>query len=991
MLSLLRPTFQFRALSPAGASVRSFAKKPVKPLRAKKFNPYADSVRLPQTDFNQRANAKVREPEIQSLWSSLPSKLSSLRQNSPPFTLHDGPPYANGDLHIGHALNKILKDFLNRYNLLLGKNVNYVPGWDTHGLPIELKVLQSMKSSERSKLTPVTLREKAADFAKETVEKQSKSFQRYGIYGDFKSPYLTLQPEFESAQIRVFGEMYLSGHLYRGRKPVHWSPSSRTALAEAELEYPSGHVSKSVYVKFNLIPNDFFEDDVGVAVWTTTPWTMPANLAVAVNVDLVYVLAESEGTGKVVIAEDLVESLGGKFGTEFKVLKSFKGSEIVGLKYIHPFYSRESPILAGGDYITTDSGTGLVHTAPGHGAEDYLTGLKAGLECLSPVDDGGKFTEEAGERFVGLDVLKEGNSECISALEEKGALIMVEDYGHKYPYDWRTKKPTIFRATSQWFCSVEGFKDEAMDAISSVKWVPEVGRNRIESFVVGRNDWCISRQRSWGVPIPVFYDSSGEEVLITEETLAHIEGIFKEQGSDAWWKLSVEELLPDSLKADADKWTKGTDTMDVWFDSGSSWAGVLESRPELHYPADVYLEGSDQHRGWFQSSLLTSVAARNKAPYKTVITHGFVLDEKGYKMSKSLGNVVSPMEVIEGGNNQKQKPAYGVDLLRLWVASVDYSGDVRVGDGILKQTFESYRKLRNTARYMIGNLDDFEESNKVNYEDLPSLDKHILGVLSEVMKEVKEGYDTYDFSKVVQALLRFCTADLSNFYLDVAKDRLYISEADDFRRRSAQTVIAEVLEGVTLALAPLLPHMAEDINLNLQKGDDETKKSSVFEKTWPTRLEEFGAHDEELWTLIRNIRDDANQVMEKARRDKLIGSSMEAQIQIGVDDPATKTKLEALLSDEHNVDELKFVFLISQVKLVDAASIEDGEYVIKGDASSSKLTVKVEKAAGVKCERCWFFDETVGSGCQDDLCDRCDKIITNMGFVKPKMPEAETV
>lgn len=850
-----------------------------------------------------------------------------------------------------------------------------------------------MKSSERKELTPITLREKAAEFARETVEEQKKSFLRYGIFGDFENPYLTLQPEFEAAQIKVFGEMFKEGHMYRGRKPVHWSPSSRTALAEAELEYPEGHVSKSIYVSFSL--NTVTEslkgyEDARVAVWTTTPWTMPANLAVAVNPDLEYSIVNSEKTGKIIVAADLINSLATKFECDFEHLITVKGEEIVGSTYTHPFYSRTSPILAGGDYITTDSGTGLVHTAPGHGAEDYLTGLKAGLDCLSPVDDGGKFTEEAGERFLGKDVLKEGNLEAINALEECGALIKVEDYGHKYPYDWRTKKPTIFRATSQWFCSVEGFKEEAMEAISGVKWVPEVGRNRIESFVVGRNDWCISRQRSWGVPIPVFYDTTGEEILITEETIKHVEGIFKEQGSDAWWKLSVEELLPEGLKGEAEKWTKGTDTMDVWFDSGSSWAGVVEQRPELQYPADVYLEGSDQHRGWFQSSLLTSVASRGKAPYKTVITHGFVLDEKGYKMSKSLGNVVSPMEVIEGGNNQKQKPAYGVDLLRLWVASVDYSGDVRVGDGILKQTFESYRKLRNTARYMIGNLDDFEESNnKVAYEDLPSLDKHILGVLSEVMKEVKEGYDEYDFSRVVQALLRFCTADLSNFYLDVAKDRLYISEADDFRRRSAQTVISQVLEGVTFALAPLLPHMAEDINLNLQKGDDETKKSSLFEKTWPDHLSDFASHDPELWSLVRKIRDDGNQVMEKARRDKLIGSSMEAQIQIGIDDPEIKSKLEKLLTDENNVDELKFVFLISQVKLTDSANIEPDEYTISSSESSSKLTVKVGKASGVKCERCWFFDETVGSGCESDLCTRCDGIVKNIGFVKPMAQVAE--
>jgi isoleucyl-tRNA synthetase len=711
----------------------------------KEKNAYASTIILPETPFSQRANAAIREPEIQAFWkeSNLYNKLSKAAEEdgAERFVLHDGPPYANGDLHIGHALNKLLKDFINRKQILNGKQVHYIPGWDCHGLPIELKVLQTMKGDERRELTPIKLRKKAAEFAKQTVQKQSESFQRYGVFGDFDNPYLTLQPEFEAAQIGVFGEMFKKGYIFRGRKPVHWSPSSQTALAEAELEYPDVHISKSIYVAFNIeTPSEKLKEYHGegdkalkVAIWTTTPWTMPANLAVAVNPKLSYSVVEHEKTGRLLVATDLADSLAKKFnlpeGEKFNVIGTLTGDDLIGTSYKHPLYDRVSPVLAGGDYITTDAGTGLVHTAPGHGQEDYLTGLKYGLELLSPVDDVGKFTIEAGERFVGMKVLEEGNLAIIDALTETGSLIKSEDYSHKYPYDWRTKKPTIFRSTDQWFASVEGFRDNALDAVDTVRWVPDVGKNRITSFVSGRGDWCISRQRSWGVPIPVFYDrETGNEVLLNEDTLDHIQTLFAKHGSDAWYTMDESELLPEKYRDEAHKWKKGTDTMDVWFDSGSSWAGVAKGRKELAYPADLYLEGSDQHRGWFQSSLLTSVAANNRAPYKTVLTHGFVLDEKGFKMSKSLGNVVNPLEVIDGGNNKKTDPAYGADVLRLWVASVDYSGDVCIGKNIIKQTFESYRKIRNTARYLIGNLADFkpngtEGSNAIPYDDLPSMDK----------------------------------------------------------------------------------------------------------------------------------------------------------------------------------------------------------------------------------------------------------------------------
>ena len=705
---------------------------------------YSKTVLLPVTSFDQRANSLKREPELQKWWADkqIYEKVSESNTGEK-FVLHDGPPYANGNLHIGHALNKILKDFINKYQTLRGKKVRYVPGWDCHGLPIELKVLQGMKQKEREGLTPVALRKRAAEFAMEAMDSQRASFKRYGVWGDWDKPYMTLQPEYEAAQIKVFGEMVTRGHIYRGKKPVHWSPSSRTALAEAELEYPDNHVSKSIYVGFEVTSLSpamqkvataagVSMDDVRVAIWTTTPWTIPANLAVAVNGNLDYCLASHpslQGGKKFVVATALAQTLGVKMGLgegeRMTIAAEFKGSVLEGSKYAHPLYARESEVIAGGDYITTDSGTGLVHTAPGHGQEDYLTGLKYNLPILSPVNDLGCFTEEAGPQFVGKDVLGEGNTAVIAALQEAGALIREEAYPHKYPYDWRTKKPTIFRATEQWFASVSTFREEALAAIEKVRWIPDVGKNRITAMTESRGDWCISRQRAWGVPIPVFYDKNTNAPLMTPETLAHIEAVFRKEGSDAWWQRDVAELLPEgALRAAADRYTKGTDTMDVWFDSGTSWAGVVKSREELSYPADLYLEGSDQHRGWFQSSLLTSVASQGVAPYKTVLTHGFVLDEKGYKMSKSLGNVVDPGMIIEGGGNQKENPAYGADTLRLWVSGVDYSDDVCLGNNIMKQVSEAYRKLRNTLRYLMGSLGDFDpERDSVPLDALPSIDR----------------------------------------------------------------------------------------------------------------------------------------------------------------------------------------------------------------------------------------------------------------------------
>ncbi|MBC1238294.1 isoleucine--tRNA ligase [Nostoc sp. 2RC] len=964
---------------------------------------YKDTVNLPKTNFEMRANAIKREPEIQKFWEEN-QIYHRLSQENPGelFILHDGPPYANGSLHIGHALNKILKDIINRYQLLKGRKVRYVPGWDCHGLPIELKVLQNMKSAERQNLTSLQLRQKAKEYALATVNDQRQSFKSYGIWGDWEHPYLTLKPQYEAAQIGVFGQMFLKGYIYRGLKPVHWSPSSKTALAEAELEYPEGHVSRSIYAAFPVtslgegvksLLGEYLPD-LGVAVWTTTPWTIPGNLAVAVNGELDYAVVEVEphpptpspqaGRGSeevsspsqltgvrfryLIVAADLVERLSSTLGVELTVKTTIKGSNLEHSTYRHPLFDRESPVVVGGDYITTESGTGLVHTAPGHGQEDYIVGQRYGLPILAPVDDNGNFTQEAGE-FAGLNVLGEGNQAVIDALARKGSLLKEEPYQHKYPYDWRTKKPTIFRATEQWFASVEGFREEALKAIATVKWIPAQGENRITPMVAERSDWCISRQRSWGVPIPVFYDEATGEPLLNEETINHVQEIIAEKGSDAWWELSVEELLPESYRQNGKSYRRGTDTMDVWFDSGSSWAAVAKQRPELRYPADIYLEGSDQHRGWFQSSLLTSVAVNDCAPYKTVLTHGFTLDEQGRKMSKSEGNVVDPNVIIQGGKNQKVEPPYGADVLRLWVSSVDYSSDVRIGKNIIKQLNDVRGKIRNTARFLLGSLDDFNpETDAVPFEELPELDRYMLHRILEVFEEVTAAFDSFQFFRFFQTVQNFCVVDLSNFYLDVAKDRLYISAPNAFRRRSCQTVLKVALENLARAIAPVLCHTAEDI---WQYLPYKTPYKSVFEAGWVQVDEKWrNAELAESWETLRKLRTDVNKVLEQARIEKLIGSSLEAKALIHIPHKQLGDAIKAFNPAKGNgVDELRYLLLTSQVELLDSA---EAIKKLKYTAETEDWVIGVANADGEKCERCWNYSTHVGESKEHPLiCERC--------------------
>lgn len=951
---------------------------------------YKDTVNLPKTQFEMRANAVKREPELQKFWedNQIYEKLS---QNNPGeiFVLHDGPPYANGALHMGHALNKTLKDIINKFQLLRGRKVHYVPGWDCHGLPIELKVLQNLKPEERQKLTPLKLRYKARDFALKEVKKQCEGFKRYGVWGDWEHPYLTMQPEYEAAQLGVFAQMVLKGYIYRGLKPVHWSPSSQTALAEAELEYPEGHTSDSIYAAFKITSAapavksllDPFLPDLGVAIWTTTPWTIPANLAVSVNPALTYVVVEVENSQAssfkyLLVAADLVERLSAKFENQLNVKATVLGKDLEHSTYRHPLFDRESPIVIGGDYVTTESGTGLVHTAPGHGQDDYIVGQRYGLPLLSPVDADGNLTEEAGQ-FAGLNVLGDANQAIIQALTEAGAMLKMEPYVHKYPYDWRTKKPTIFRATEQWFASVEGFRDEALQAIASVNWIPAQGQNRITAMVSDRSDWCISRQRSWGVPIPVFYDEETNEPLLNEETIAHVQAIFAEKGSDAWWQMSVEELLPEKYRNNGRSYRQGFDTMDVWFDSGSSWAAVAEQRDNLKYPVDIYLEGSDQHRGWFQSSLLTSVATNGIAPYKTVLTHGFTMDEQGRKESKSLGNGIDPKLIIEGGKNQKEEPPYGADVLRLWVSSVDYSSDVRLGKNILKQMGDSRGKIRNTARFLLGNLHDFDPAeHTVPYEQLAQLDRYMLHRITEVFTEVTEAFESYQFFRFFQTIQNFCVVDLSNFYLDVAKDRLYISDLNSTRRRSCQTVLAVAVESLAKAIAPVLCHMAEDI---WQYLPYKTPDKSVFESGW-VQLDsqwqnpELAAH----WTILRSIRNDVNKVMEQARSEKAIGSSLEAKVLLYVANDELRQQLQTLNPQNslsgNRVDELRYLFLASQVELLETTELLKAS---KYSLETEDFGVAVVNADGEKCDRCWNYSTLVGTISEHPtICERCNAALT---------------
>ena len=758
---------------------------------------YKNTLLMPKTEFPMRGNLPKREPAMQEKWAEMNiyEKVQEHTKGRPLFVLHDGPPYANGDIHMGHALNKVLKDFIVRYKSMTGFSAPYVPGWDTHGLPIEQALTN--KGVKRKEMTVAEFRKLCAEYAYEQVERQREQFKRLGVRADWDNPYITLEPAYEAQQIKVFGDMAKKGYIYKGQKPVYWSPTSESALAEAEIEYQDKK-SASIYVAFPVKDGkNVLEGDEKYIIWTTTPWTLPANLGISVHPELEYSIVKVNDE-KYIIASELFETVTKTLEWEnAEVVKTVKGSELEYTVAKHPFYDRDSLVMLG-DHVTTDAGTGCVHTAPGHGEDDFVVGKKYGLEVLCPVDDKGVLTNEA-PGFEGLFYDK-ANKPITEKLEEVGALLKLTFITHSYPHDWRTKKPIIFRATAQWFASIEAFRKELIEAVAETKWVPAWGETRLHNMVRDRGDWCISRQRAWGVPIPVFYAENGDPI-ITDETINHVADLFREHGSNVWFEREAKDLLPEGFTHPGSpngEFRKETDIMDVWFDSGSSHQAVLEEREDLQRPADLYLEGSDQYRGWFNSSLSTAVAVTGKAPYKGVLSHGFVLDGEGRKMSKSIGNIVVPKKIMD---------QLGGDILRLWVSSVDYQSDVRISDDILKQVAEVYRKIRNTFRFLLGNLDDFKPSeNAVAVAELREVDRYMLVKLNDLITKVKEAYETYDVAAVYHAIHNFCTIDLSSFYLDFAKDILYIEGANHEDRRAIQTVLYDVLVALTKLVTPILPH-----------------------------------------------------------------------------------------------------------------------------------------------------------------------------------------
>lgn len=910
---------------------------------------YKDTLLMPKTEFPMRGNLPNKEPKMQEKWDAdnMYQQVQVRTEGRPLFILHDGPPYANGDLHMGHALNKVLKDFIVKYKSMSGFHAPYVPGWDTHGLPIETALAK--KKVNRKKMSISEFRQKCAEYALKQVDNQRIQFKQLGVRGDWDNPYITLEKQYEAAQIQVFGEMAKKGYIYKGLKPVYWSPSSESALAEAEIEYQDKR-SASIYVTFDVKnPGNLLQGDEKFIIWTTTPWTIPANLAIALHPELSYAVVKVNDA-KYIVAEEMIEQVKETLEWETtEIVQTFKGQEADHLVAKHPFYDRDSLVILG-DHVTTESGTGLVHTAPGHGEDDFIIGKKNGLEVLCPVDEKGVFTNEA-PGFEGL-FYDAANKEITEKLEEVGALLKLTFITHSFPHDWRTKKPTIFRATNQWFASIKDFREEILAEINRVDWVPKWGETRLYNMVRDREDWCISRQRAWGVPIPVFY---GEDRLpiITDETIEHVSNLFREHGSNIWFEWETKDLLPEgftSVQSPGNTFTQEMDIMDVWFDSGSSHQGVLNERPELQRPADVYLEGSDQYRGWFNSSISTAVAVTGKAPFNTIISHGFALDGKGKKMSKSVGNVVVPSKIMK---------QYGADILRLWVASVDYQADVRISDEIIKQASEGYRKIRNTFRFMLGNIADFDPAkHTIKDQDLQEVDLYMQVRLQSLIKKVTKSYEEYDFSSVNQAIHNFCSIELSAFYLDFGKDVLYIESEDSARRRSIQTVYYEIVTSLVKLLAPILSHTAEEVWEHIPH----VQEKSVQLTDMPVAREI--ANQEQVqakWDHFMTIRDDVLKALEEARAEKVIGKSLEAKLQIVAKDADTKELLTSM-------EDIHQLFIVSAVEVVE--ELTDGK-------EFEQVTVKVEKHDADRCERCWVASETVGEDlAHPALCTRCAAIVT---------------
>ncbi|PEZ10229.1 isoleucine--tRNA ligase [Bacillus sp. AFS018417] len=913
---------------------------------------YKDTLLMPKTEFPMRGNLPKREPVMQEKWAEMNiyEKVQERTKGRPLFVLHDGPPYANGDIHMGHALNKVLKDFIVRYKSMTGYCAPYVPGWDTHGLPIEQALTN--KGVKRKEMTVAEFRKLCEEYAYEQVSRQREQFKRLGVRGDWDNPYITLKPAYEAQQIKVFGEMAKKGYIYKGQKPVYWSPTSESALAEAEIEYKDKK-SASIYVAFPVKDGkNVLEGDEKFIIWTTTPWTLPANLGISVHPELEYSIVKVDGA-KYIIASELFEAVSKTLEWEnTEVIKTVKGSELEYTVAKHPFYDRDSLVMLG-EHVTTDAGTGCVHTAPGHGEDDFLVGKQYGLEVLCPVDDKGVLTSEA-PGFEGLFYDK-ANKPITEKLEEVGALLKLTFITHSYPHDWRTKQPIIFRATAQWFASIEAFRTELLQAVEETKWVPAWGETRLHNMVRDRGDWCISRQRAWGVPIPVFYAENGDPI-ITDETINHVAELFREHGSNVWFEREAKDLLPEGFTHPSSpngEFRKETDIMDVWFDSGSSHQAVLEERDDLQRPADLYLEGSDQYRGWFNSSLSTAVAVTGKAPYKGVLSHGFVLDGEGRKMSKSIGNIVVPKKIMD---------QLGGDILRLWVSSVDYQSDVRISDDILKQVAEVYRKIRNTFRFLLGNLADFNPSKDVvPAAELREVDRYMLVKLNDLITKVKNAYETYEFAAVYHAIHNFCTIDLSSFYLDFAKDILYIEAENNHDRRAIQTVLYDVLVALTKLVTPILPHTADEVWPYVPGVVEE----SVQLTDMPEAMEVEGAEELKVkWDAFMTLRDDVLKALEVARNEKVIGKSLNASITL-FPTAEMKQMLESISED------LKQLFIVSEYKL--GGTMEEAP----ADAPKYEHTaVVVAQATGETCERCWVVSETIGSNADHPtLCERCGEVV----------------
>ena len=903
-----------------------------------------DTLLMPKTKFPMRGNLPNKEPEFLKRWEEMDLYRKVLEKNAgkPSYVLHDGPPYANGNIHIGHALNKILKDFIVKYKNMNGFVSNYVPGWDTHGLPIEQVLVNN--GVDRKSMPATKFRNKCKDYALKQVDKQRADFKKLGVIGDWENPYLTLDPKFEAEQIRVFGKMVDKGYIYKGLKPIYWSPSSESALAEAEIEYRD-HTSPSIYVGFELVSEDgVVEKGTKFVIWTTTPWTLPANLGIAVHPDFEYQEVKVNGENYL-LAKERVNFLAEQFGWEnFELGKTVLGKELEYLLCQHPFLDRTSTVILA-DYVTLDSGTGLVHTAPGHGVDDFIVGQgKYKLGVLSPVDNQGNLTEEAGQ-FAGQFVF-DANKNIIAHLAETGALLKQENITHSYPHDWRSKKPIIFRSTPQWFCSIDAFRSELLDAVDRTKFYSEWGKPRLYNMIRDRGDWVISRQRVWGVPIPVFYAENGEAIL-DNTLIEHVAKIFEVEGSNVWFYKDAKELLPEGYTHPGSpngEFTKEMDIMDVWFDSGTSHQGCCALRDDLTYPADLYLEGSDQYRGWFNSSLITSVAISGEAPYKELVSAGFVMDGNGNKMSKSLGNVISPNDV------GKQ---LGAEIIRLWSASVDYTQDVRISNDILKQVSETYRKIRNTFRFLLGNLFNGNFDNRtdlLSYDELEELDKYMVLKFEKVVAKVLDYYENYQFNSITTELINFFNVELSSFYLDYGKDILYIEAEKSHKRLSMLTVLYTVLSKSVRLLAPILSFTAEEVYDNMPYEDAE----SVHLTDFPAKNLIDDAALEAKWDKLLEVRDDVNKALEESRNEKVIGKSLEAAVEIYSND----SEVVELLN---SVDNLHQLFIVSSVEVKE----NDG-------VAYDLATVKVIKAEGHRCERCWNIVEEVN---EEGLCPRCASIL----------------